>query len=372
MKIVCISASQVPSDTASSIQVMKVCQSFSQLGYEVTLLVPGQKADTVDLLSHYGLQQRFDVEWLRVRNRRLFPWKAAWHAKNLAPDLVYAWPIQVAVLSSMAGIPSMLEMHDFPAGRFGPLWFRLFLTLPGKKRLLPITHALQHALKKKYGLMRNEQVVISPDGVDLERYVDLPDPKSARSQLSLPDAPLVLCTGHLYAGRGADLFLALAAKFPGASFLWVGGRPADVNYWKTQASQQALANVTFTGFVTNDRIPLYQAAADLLLMPYERTISGSSGGNTVDVCSPMKMFEYLAAGRAIVTSELPVLREVLDENTAVFCATEELRAWESALGGLLADEKRREALGQHCRKVAQQYAWKERSKRALAGFGNQE
>jgi glycosyltransferase involved in cell wall biosynthesis len=144
-----------------------------------------------------------------------------------------------------------------------------------------------------------------------------------------------------------------------------------VNYWKTQASQQALANVTFTGFVTNDRIPLYQAAADLLLMPYERAISGSSGGNTVDVCSPMKMFEYLAAGRAIVTSELPVLREVLDENTAVFCATEELGAWETALGGLLADEKWREALGQHCRKVAQQYAWKERSKRALAGFGNQ-
>jgi Glycosyltransferase len=183
---------------------------------------------------------------------------------------------------------------------------------------------------------------------------------------------LVLCTGHLYAGRGADLFLALAAKFPGVSFLWVGGRPADVNYWKTQASQQALANVTFTGFVTNDRIPLYQASADLLLMPYERTISGSSGGNTVDVCSPMKMFEYLAAGRTIVTSDLPVLREVLDENTAVFCATEELGAWECALGGLLVDEKRREALGQHARKVAQQYAWKERSKRALAGFGNQE
>ncbi len=368
MKIVCVSASQVPSDTASSIQVMKVCQSLCQLGHNVTLLVPGQEAETVDLLAHYGLHERFEVEWLPGRNRRLFPWKAAWHAKQLAPDLVYAWPIQVAVLSLVSGIPSLLEMHDFPEGRFGPLWFRLFLTLPGKKRLLPITHALQQALEKKYGIMTNKQVVISPDGVDLERYVSLPDPRSARRQLSLPDAPLVLCTGHLYAGRGADLFLALAAKFPRASFLWVGGRPADVDYWKTEASQQALANVTFTGFVTNDRIPLYQAAADLLLMPYERTISGSSGGNTVDICSPMKMFEYLAAGRAIVTSDLPVLREVLDESTAVFCAPEELRAWESALGVLLADEKLRETLGQRARVIAQRYAWKERSNRALAGF----
>ncbi|MGZ6347280.1 MAG: glycosyltransferase, partial [Anaerolineales bacterium] len=302
MKIVCVSASQIPSDTASSIQVMKVCQSFSQLGHDVTLLIPGQKAETVDLLAHYGLQARFNVEWLPGRTRRLFPWKAAWRTISLAPDLVYAWPIQVAVLSSMAGIPSLLEMHDFPTGRFGPLWFRLFLTLPGKNRLLPITHALQLALEKKYGLMRNKQVIISPDGVDLERYISLPDPKSARSLLSLPDAQLVLCTGHLYAGRGADLFLALAAKFPSASFVWVGGRPADVDYWKAQASQQALANVTFTGFITNDRIPLYQAAADLLLMPYERIISGSSGGDTADICSPMKMFEYLAAGRAIVTS----------------------------------------------------------------------
>jgi glycosyltransferase involved in cell wall biosynthesis len=371
MKIVCVSASRVPSDTASSIQVMKVCQSFRQLGHEVTLLAPGQKAGADDLCAHYGLQERFDIEWLQVSNRRLFPWKATWRAYKLTPDLVYAWPIQVAVLSSMAGIPSMLEMHDYPTGRFGPLWFRLFLTLPGKKRLLPITQALQHALEKKYGPMPGGRVVISPDGVDLERYVSLPDSKSARNQLDLPDAPLVLCTGHLYAGRGADLFLALAAKFPQASFIWVGGRPADVEYWRIQAEHQSLANVTFTGFITNDRIPLYQAAADLLLMPYERIISGPSGGNTVEVCSPMKMFEYMAAGRAIVTSELPVLREVLDETTAVFCTSENVEAWESALGGLLADENRRHVLGQRAHSVAQRYAWKERSKRALAGFGNQ-
>ncbi|HEX7621787.1 MAG TPA: glycosyltransferase family 4 protein [Anaerolineales bacterium] len=368
MKIVCVSASQVPSDTANSIQVMKVCQAFTQLGHEVTLLVPGPRPESVDLLAHYGLETLFDIEWLPVRSRRLFAWTAAWRARSLGADLLYAWPIQPAVLAPLVGIPSMLEMHDFPSGRFGPLWFRLFLTLPGKKRLLPITRALQHALEKKYGPMPGGQVVISPDGVDLERYASLPDPESARCQLGLPEAPLVLCTGHLYAGRGADLFLALAAKFPHANFVWVGGRPADVEYWKAQAEQQSLANLTFTGFITNDRIPLYQAAADLLLMPYERIVSGSSGGNTANVCSPMKMFEYLAAGRAIVTSDLPVLREVLDETTAVFCPSEEVGAWESALGGLLADEKRRQALGQRARQAVQQYSWIKRSRRTLESF----
>jgi glycosyltransferase involved in cell wall biosynthesis len=369
MKIVFVSSAKVPSDTANSIQVMKVCQAFTQLGHEVTLLVPGPQPEAVDLLAHYGLHTLFDIEWLPTRSRRLFPWTAVWRARSLGAELLYAWPAQSAVLALLVGIASMLEMHDLPTGRFGPLWFRLFLTLPGKKRSLPITDALRRALEKKFGPMSAGQVVISPDGVDLERYASLPDPESARRELGLPAAPSVLCTGHLYAGRGPDLFLALAAKFPQVSFVWVGGRPTDVEYWKAQASQQSLANVTFTGFMTNDRIPLYQAAADILLMSYGRTISGSSGGNTAEVCSPMKMFEYMAAGRAILTSDLPVLREVLDETTAVFCPSDETGMWESAVGQLLVDEKRRQALGQCARTVVQRYAWVERARRVLAGFG---
>ncbi len=368
MKIVFISSCKLPSDTANSIQVMKVCQAFAQLGHAVTLLVPGPQPEAVDLRSHYGLHTLFDIEWFPARSRRLFPWTAVRRARALGADLLYAWPIQSALLSPLAGIPSMLEMHDIPAGWFGPLWFRLFVALPGKKCLLPITDALRRALEKKYGPMPDGQVFISPDGVDLERYASLPDPEPARRELGLPAAPSVLCTGHLYAGRGADLFLALAAKFPQASFVWVGGRPADVEFWKAQAAQQSLTNVTFTGFVTHDRIPLYQAAADILLMPYGRTISGSSGGDIASFYSPMKMFEYLASGRAILTTDLPVLREVLDETMAVFAIPGDAGSWESALSGLLADEERRQALGQRARSVAQQYAWIERARHALEGF----
>jgi hypothetical protein len=83
MKIVCVSASQVPSDTANSIQVMKVCQAFTQLGHNVTLLVPGPQPKMVDLLVHYGLQTPFTIEWLPTRNRHQFPWKAVWQARRL-------------------------------------------------------------------------------------------------------------------------------------------------------------------------------------------------------------------------------------------------------------------------------------------------
>jgi glycosyltransferase involved in cell wall biosynthesis len=364
MRIVCISAAQIPSDTANSIQAMKVCQAFAQLGQDVALFVPGaQPSGTshLQLRSHYGLRTDFPIHWLATGARRLFPWKAVWQARRLDPDVLYCWPLQSAALGLLAGKPSMLELHDFPTGRFGLLWLRFFLVLPGRKRCLPITDALRRALR-----LPEEQTVLAPDGVDIERYRDLPDAQSARAQLNLPEAPTVLCTGHLYAGRGADLFLSLAAKFPQASFVWVGGRPVDVETWKGRAA--GLPNVTFTGFVPNERIPLYQSAAEVLLMPYGREVTTSSGGNTAEICSPMKMFEYMAAGRAILSSDLPVLREVLDETKAVFSPLEQADAWESALAGLLADPQRRQALGKNARSAVEQYSWMRRAQRVLEGF----
>jgi glycosyltransferase involved in cell wall biosynthesis len=361
MKIACIAASQVPSDTANSIQVMKVCQAFVQLGHEVVLLVPNVPGREVNLQEHYGLTESFPVEWLDTPARRFFPWKAVQRAHALGADLLYCWPLQSAVLGLLAGLPVAVELHDLPGGRFGRLWFRLFLVLPGRKRLLPITRALAQALNLPAAITR-----LAPDGVDLERYAALPDPRAARKALALPEAPTVLCTGHLYEGRGADLFLSLAERFPEVSFVWVGGRPVEVDAWRQKAAH--LHNVTLTGFVPNGRIPGYQAAADVLLMPYAKVIATSSGGNTAEVCSPMKMFEYMATGRAIVTSDLPVLREVLDETMAVFCPPEAAEAWEQALRSLLNDPRKREVLGQRARVAVEPYTWIERARRTVEGI----
>lgn len=370
MKITCISASRIPSDSANSIQVMKVCQAIAQLSHQVVLLVPGIPPHDFDLQAHYGLQTTFPLEWLPERSRHLFPLIAVRRARQLGAEMLYVWPLQSATLGLLAGLPVVLELHDLPSGAFGPLWYWLFLHLPGKKRLLPITEALRGALERLYrNPLRQDQVAIAPNGVDLERYGNLPDPETARSALGLSPGLTVACTGHLYAGRGADLWLDLAAAFPRVNFLWVGGRPTDVDEWRRRASAARLDHVTFTGFVPNARLPLYQAAAEVLLMPYGRAITTSSGGNSSEICSPMKMFEYIAAGRAILTSDLPVLREVLDETCAAFCPPEDSQAWRNALSELLIDPERRQALAQNARNRAMQYAWVERARRTLAGFG---
>jgi glycosyltransferase involved in cell wall biosynthesis len=142
-----------------------------------------------------------------------------------------------------------------------------------------------------------------------------------------------------------------------------------VSNWKSRAFVQGLENVTFTGFIPNERLPLYQAAADVLLMPYGRVIGISTGvGRSAEVSSPMKMFEYMAAGRAILTSDLPVLREVLDGSTAAFAPPEDPAAWSAALDALLADPQRRDTLGRNARIAVEKYTWLERARRALAGF----
>lgn len=366
MRIAFISSARVPSDTANSIQVMKVCQSFAQLGHELTLLAPGPRPteeQTAGLNQHYGLGTPFSVEWLPVHKRRVFPWKAARRARQMRVDLVYAWPLQAAALSLLAGLPTMLELHDFPSGHFGPLWLRFFVKYPGRKRLLPITAALRSALNLPLAY-----TVVAPDGVDLERYASLPDPATARRALGMVEAATVLCTGHLYEGRGADLFLRLAERFPGGQFVWVGGRPKDVETWAGRAAQAGLKNISFTGFVPNEHIPLYQSAADVLLMPYQQEVATSSGGNTAAICSPMKMFEYMAAGRAILSSDLPVLREVLDEHLAVFAPADDLEAWSTALRNLLSDDARRKTLAENARQAVKRYAWIERARRSLVDF----
>lgn len=370
MKIAAIAGSHIPSDTANSIQVIKACSALAQLGHDLTLIVPEfpSRPSTFDLRQMYGIAASFPIEWLAAANRRLFTWASVRRALELKPDLIYTWFPQSAVFGLLHRIPVVFEMHIQPSGLVGPFWHGAFAALPGRKRLACITEALHRTLERDFGMrLSADEVVIAPNGVELERFASLPDPETARRLIGLSPAPTVLCAGHLYAGRGADLFLQLAESIPGASFVWVGGRQADVEEWSGRA--RALGNVTFTGFVPNMDLPRYLAAADVLLMPYARSIFGSSGAaDSAAVASPMKMFEYMAAGRAILTSDLPVIREVLDESSAVFCEPENAEAWLSVLKSLLSDAARRSALAADARRKVEQYTWLARAQKILSGL----
>lgn len=373
MRIAFVAASQVPSTTANSIQVVKVCQGFAQLGHEVHLILPGQNGISwEELAARYGLITPFAIHWIGThpRWRRYdLAWKALRQAQALQVDLVYTRLLQAGALSLYRGLPAVIELHDRITGRIGPLLFRMCLRSRVKKRWLPITRALLRVLEKDFELtFAPGDAVVSPDGVDLERFLALPGPAAARQQLGLPPMPTAVYTGSFYAGRGMEVLFALVQANPQVSFVWVGGKPADVALWQEKLARAGLRNVVLTGFVPNTVIPTYLAAADILLMPYGRATATSSGGNTADYCSPLKMFEYMAAGRAILSSDLPVLHEVLNPTNAAFCQPEVVPNWIQAFSALMADPERRAALARQARQDANQYSWQVRAQRALEGF----
>lgn len=374
MRIALITNSRIPSLTANSIQAMKVCQALAQLGHDIRLFAPRETepAEWDSLLTHYGLRTTFDIEWLpslRALKRYDFTLYSILAARRFKADLVYTWLLNPAVLALWLGWPVVLEIHAEVTGRLGPWLMRRFWRSPTPKRMLVTTQALREAIERVAGMSLPEEAVqVAPNGVDPAQYESLPDAAEARRRLGLAEKPTLGFTGHIYPGRGADLLFALAGRMPEIQFLWVGGTPQEVAYWRARLAEAGASNVTMTGFVENSRLPLYQAAADVLLMPYGRSITASSGQDIAEVINPMKMFDYMAAGRAILSADLPVLREVLNEGKAVFCEPGNVDAWERAARALLADEARRRALGAQARQDAAGYTWLARAKRALEGF----
>lgn len=381
MKVALVAPSEIPSRRANSVQVMKMAQAMIVCGHTVRVAAPlrqawasGAEPRWEELAKLYGLRRSFDVSWLPARaalrgydyGLAALRWARGWGA-----DVLYTRLPQAAALGSLSGMPTVLEAHDLPVGRIGPLLFHLFLAGRGRRRLVAITQALAGDLAKRYKLpLRTGFMLAAPDGVDLERFAQLPNPMEARQKLRY-EAGLALreeaftagYTGHLYAGRGIDLILRIAQALPEVQFLVVGGEPEQAGRLRQQAAGLAQHNLTAAGFVDNAALPLYQAACDVLLMPYQKQVAGSSGGNIAPYLSPMKLFEYLACGRPILSSDLPVLAEVLHAGNSLRLPADQPGAWVQALRELQADPERRAALAAQGRMDARQYSWEARSRR---------
>jgi len=111
---------------------------------------------------------------------------------------------------------------------------------------------------------------------------------------------------------------------------------------------------------------------DILLAPYQNrvTLTTKGKGDISKWMSPLKIFEYMAHAKAIVASDLPVLKEVLcHEVNSLLCPPQDIEAWQNALLELANNSSLRTALGDTARQeFVKRYTWKGRGEVVLAPF----
>jgi glycosyltransferase involved in cell wall biosynthesis len=172
----------------------------------------------------------------------------------------------------------------------------------------------------------------------------------------------VYYVGQLYPWKGAGLVVDMAGRVPDARFVIVGGMPngargdPDVDTLARRAQAAGAANVELRGYLPYARIADELRAAHVALLPLPDEPVARY------FTSPLKLFDYMAAGVPIVASDLPALREVLrHEENALLARPDDPEAFAAAVRRLLADETLAERLGRQAQMDVQRYSWEARA-----------
>lgn len=319
----------------------------------------------------YGIRDTFTLRIIPfIRGLKLWDYalRCGFESKKNQSDVYYTRHLSSAFLAVLFKHKVVLELHaPLNASWKGRLLRSLLLS--GRIHfIVVITDALRELLEKQLHLGERSYcwIKVLPDGVDFPAFEILPSLKECQSELHLDsEKKWVGYSGHLYPGRGIELILNLAKRNSDVQFLLVGGEPEAVSALEKEISAQGISNVVITGFVPPQKLPRYLGACDALLMPYEQSVAVSGGGNTVKWMSPLKMFEYMATRRPILSSDLPVLREILNESNAMLCEVGNLESWNNALKKVLDEEGLGQKLASQAYADVQSYSWKNRAQKIL-------
>ena len=284
--------------------------------------------------------------------------------------VAYTRRVTYAAVCVFTGVPTVLEMHWVPEpGTVIERLLGIILRMRLKNlHLVTITGAIRDELASHYAFATKDKITVAPDGVDLARFQSVLNQREARRILNLPiDSPIAGYVGSLAKDKGADTIARLAARMPDTHFVIVGDRGGDLNAIRQTAAASGNHNLTTPGNVDNAEVPMWLSACDILLLP-NKLVPGYHNVHGLWT-SPLKMFEYMAAEKPIIASDLPVLREVLDEDTAILVPPDDLAAWTAAITELVNSPLRATALASAARRrVETKYTWRARVRRCLHGL----
>jgi len=353
-----------------------MCAAFAQNGHETALIAPVPAGDTEPGVEHvfdfYGVGACFELVRVPypvrgVKRSLVYAWRCGREASRRRPDIVYGRDVCGCAFGARFGHATVFESH-------APIWeqdltqrmgFVLLRRATAFRRLVVISGALGQAYRDR-GIADSTPITVAHDGAF--------EPAAHVEAIPWPARPASLQVGYagsLYPGKGAELVLSLARRMPACDFHVIGGGEQDLARWYGTAVP---LNVTVHGFVQPGRLSAYLARMDVCLLPNQREVrthgaaEGRGRGNIASFTSPLKLFEYMAHGKAIVASDLPVLREVLNEHNAILVAPDDIDAWVAAAQRLHDSRLRRQLGEQAHRDFEAQYKWTLRAERVIAGL----
>ena len=384
MKTYYISPALIPSRAANSIHVVNMCEALAKFDGDVTLFVRSESLNSTEcndmLQDYYGINAKhINIVVYRSRVGRGAELLIAIYALlHFIKDLLHA------------NIPkSIISRNLYGAVLFGLLFrrrvvyethapdkgFRKYLQgwLIQSSRISSVV--ISDGLRKVIELLHGEKALKQNIHVlhDAARSGQAPmgieERKDARRDLLGNSIDInsfdkiVGYFGHLYSGRGIEVIQGVAAKNPKTTFIVYGGNEAEI---KEYTDNNSSTNLFFMGYLQPGNVRKAMAMMDVLLMPYQEKVSIGLGDiDTAQWMSPMKLFEYMAVGVPIISSNLPVLREILtNRENCLLVAPDDINAWSEALRSLtptLSSSISSKAYRQYL----ENYTWDSRAKKML-------
>ena len=360
---------------ASAVHVMKMCQAMANLGIDVECVLPG-RVKKEKLFSYYCIKTPFRVTSITLSGgpaRRplhgLLSAFYAWRKRNdfdfvLTRDLIFAW-----FATKVFGLPTVYDAHHPPVNCVAE---RIVSSFSRSKNLLGMSFNSRglHDIYFCLGIT-GQNPIMAPNGFERDAFEGEHDISSLRERLGLPLERKIVCyCGNTYRGRGLEILARAAAQMPEVEFLIVGGRERDNALWREMARQEGTTNFRIEGFVRQREVPSYLLASDVLVMPYSSGVTIRDGTEAGKFTSPLKLFEYMAAGKPIVATGVSSVLEILrpGENSVV-TPPDNGGEFIRALALVLADAELCSRISEGARSDAVEYTWEKRVEKIIEGVG---
>lgn len=377
-RIIYLTHWRFPSEKTMTPLILKTCEGFVREGYEVELWIPNRHnadSNNTDLFERYGIRERFKVRRLPVMDAMhilgsvgfllmvaSFNISVFLALRNRDDVILYAHDLRDVIVPSLRRLPLYVEIHDFYESSFR------FLNAAVLKRCtgLIVTNTIKmERLVQRYGFPR-DRMIHQPNAVDYAFFATALSREEARRMLDLPqNRRLIMYTGHLFSWKGVDTLAEAAAYLPeDTDIYFVGGTEHDRTRLAAFVRERKLSRIVFVEHQPHDRIPLWQGAADVLVLPNTAKEEASRFET-----SPVKLFEYLSSGRPAVVSDLPSIRDVVSDREVFFFGPDDAIALAKTIGAVLQDPEETAKRVEAAQMLAQRHSWESRSQAITTFIG---